>query len=63
MLSAIGQAIAFKNLAMLYNKPGFELLDNMIWCVIDEVMFQQDSVLKEIALAGSWKLGNLCVIL
>ncbi|KAF5619555.1 transketolase, partial [Fusarium sp. NRRL 25303] len=60
--SAIGQAIALKNLKMLYNKPGFELLDNMIWCVIDEVMFERDSVLKEIALAGSWKLGNLCVI-
>ncbi|KAL5590044.1 hypothetical protein FOVSG1_011911 [Fusarium oxysporum f. sp. vasinfectum] len=60
--SAIGQAIAMRNLTMLYNKPGLELLDNMIWCVIDDAKFQQDSALKTVALAGSWKLSNLCVI-
>ncbi|KAL9561628.1 hypothetical protein ACKAV7_014184 [Fusarium commune] len=60
--SAIGQAIAMKNLTMLYNKPGLELLDNMIWCIIDDAKFQQDSALKTVALAGSWKLSNLCVI-
>ncbi|KAH7205160.1 thiamine diphosphate-binding protein [Fusarium redolens] len=60
--SAIGQAIAMRNLTMLYNKPGLELLDNMIWCVIDDAKFQQDSALKIVALAGSWKLSNLCVI-
>lgn len=51
-----------KNLATLYNKPDLELLDNMIWCVIDDAMFQQNSVLETIALAGCWRLNNLCVI-
>ncbi|KAM6508663.1 hypothetical protein FSOLCH5_011658 [Fusarium solani] len=51
-----------KNLAMLYNKPGLELLDNMIWCVIDDARFQQGGVLETIALAGCWRLSNLCVI-
>ncbi|KAK2471939.1 hypothetical protein H9L39_15819 [Fusarium oxysporum f. sp. albedinis] len=60
--SAIGQAIAMRNLTMLYNKPGLELLDNMIWCVIDDAKFQQDSALNTVALAGSWKLSNLCII-
>ncbi|KAI8656324.1 TRANSKETOLASE-1 domain-containing protein [Fusarium sp. Ph1] len=60
--NAIGQAIAMKNLAMLYNKPGLELLDNMIWCIIDDARFQQSSVLETIALAGCWRLNNLCVI-
>lgn len=47
---------------MLYNKPGLELLDNMIWCVIDDTNFQQDSALETVALAGCWRLSNLCVI-
>ncbi|KAI1022230.1 hypothetical protein LB504_007237 [Fusarium proliferatum] len=60
--SAIGQAIALNNLAMLYNKPGLDLLDNMVWCVIDDLKFEQGSALNALALAGSWKLSNLCVI-
>ncbi|KAI8655439.1 TRANSKETOLASE-1 domain-containing protein [Fusarium keratoplasticum] len=35
---------------------------NMIWCVIDDAKFQQGSVLEKVALAGCWKLKNLCVI-
>ncbi|KAF5696881.1 transketolase [Fusarium globosum] len=60
--SAIGQAIALKNLTMLYNKPDLELLDNMIWCIIDDPKFHQGSALDAVALAGNWKLRNLCVI-
>ncbi|CZR45059.1 uncharacterized protein FPRO_15766 [Fusarium proliferatum ET1] len=60
--SAIGQAIALKNLTMLYNKPDLELVDNMIWCIIDDPKFQQGSALEAVALAGNWKLRNLCVI-
>ncbi|KAG4262690.1 hypothetical protein FPRO03_10053 [Fusarium proliferatum] len=60
--SAIGQAIALKTLTMLYNKPDLELVDNMIWCIIDDPKFQQGSALDAVALAGNWKLRNLCVI-
>jgi dihydroxyacetone synthase len=60
--TVIGQAIVMNNFAMRYNKPGLELLDNMIWCIIDDAEFQQDSALNAIALAGSWKLSNVCVI-
>ncbi|RSL40146.1 hypothetical protein CEP53_013560 [Fusarium sp. AF-6] len=60
--NAIGQAIAMKNLAMIYNKPDLEILDNMIWCVIDDAKFLQESALETVALAGCWKLNNLCVI-
>ncbi|EEU34192.1 uncharacterized protein NECHADRAFT_85417 [Fusarium vanettenii 77-13-4] len=60
--NAIGQGIAMKNLAMLYNKPGLELLYNMIWCVIDDANFLQGSTLETVALAGCWRLNNLCVI-
>ncbi|RSL86814.1 hypothetical protein CEP51_002570 [Fusarium floridanum] len=60
--NAIGQAIAMKNLAMLYNKLGLEILYNMIWCVIDDATFQQEGALETVALAGCWKLNNLCVI-
>ncbi|CVL03461.1 related to TRANSKETOLASE [Fusarium mangiferae] len=34
----------------------------MIWCVIDDLKFEQGSALNAVALAGSWKLSNLCVI-
>ncbi|KAM0438533.1 hypothetical protein ACHAPT_001282 [Fusarium lateritium] len=60
--SSIGLAIAMRNLAMLYNKPGLELLDNMIWCVIDDAKFQQDSAVEAVTLAGCWKLNNICVV-
>jgi len=60
--SAIGQAIALENLATLYNKPDLELLDSMVWCIIDDPKFQQGSALDAVALAGSWKLSSLCVI-
>ncbi|KAH7125816.1 thiamine diphosphate-binding protein [Dactylonectria macrodidyma] len=60
--SAVGLAIATKNLAALYNKRGFELIDNMIWCFIDENKFQHENALQAITFAGSWKLSNPCVI-
>ncbi|KAM5358232.1 hypothetical protein ACJZ2D_015468 [Fusarium nematophilum] len=59
---AVGLAIATKSLSAIYNKPGFDLVNNMLWCVIDDINIYQDIGLEAVSMAGSWKLSNLCVI-
>ncbi|KAI7772351.1 hypothetical protein LZL87_007712 [Fusarium oxysporum] len=66
LIAAKGLAVDPLGVASVFSRtttlPCLELLDNMIWCIIDDAKFQQDSALKAVALAGSWKLSNLCVI-
>ncbi|KAF7555090.1 hypothetical protein G7Z17_g2444 [Cylindrodendrum hubeiense] len=59
---AVSMAIAMKNLAALYNKPGFEVIENMTWCVVDDPCLQQGVSLEAISVAGHWNLNNLCII-
>lgn len=60
--NAVGLAMATKNLAATYNKPGFPLIDNMTWCMIGDACLQEGVGLEAISLAGHWKLNNLVVI-
>lgn len=60
--NAVGLAMATKHLGARYNRPGFEVVNNMTWCMIGDACLQEGVALEAIQLAGHWKLDNLCVI-
>ncbi|KAI1617685.1 Transketolase, thiamine diphosphate binding domain-containing protein [Exophiala viscosa] len=60
--NAVGLSMATKQLAATYNKPGFDLVDNMTWCMIGDACLQEGVALEAFQLAGHWKLNNLAII-
>ncbi|KAJ4229217.1 hypothetical protein NW759_003943 [Fusarium solani] len=60
--NAVGLAMATKNLAATYNKPGYDLVNNMTWCMIGDACLQEGVGLEAVSLAGHWRLNNLCII-
>jgi dihydroxyacetone synthase len=60
--NAVGLAMATKQLAATYNKPGFPLVDNMTWCMIGDACLQEGVALESIQAAGHWRLHNLAII-
>ncbi|KAF2852675.1 transketolase [Plenodomus tracheiphilus IPT5] len=60
--NAVGLAMATKNLAATYNRDGYEVVNNMTWCMIGDACLQEGVGLEAVSLAGHWKLNNLCVI-
>lgn len=60
--NAVGLAMATKNLAATYNKPGYDLVNNTTWCMIGDACLQEGVALEAIQLAGHWRLNNLVVI-
>ena len=62
LANAVGLAMATKNLAATYNKPGHELVNNMTWCMVGDACLQEGVGLEALSLAGHWRLNNLCVI-
>ena len=59
---AVGLAMATKHLGATYNKPDFDLVNNMTWCMIGDACLQEGVGMEAFQLAGHWKLNNLCVI-
>ncbi|KAL4770629.1 Transketolase, thiamine diphosphate binding domain-containing protein [Aspergillus nidulans var. acristatus] len=60
--NAVGLAMATKNLAATYNRPGYEVVSNHTWCMIGDACLQEGVALEAISLAGHWKLNNLTII-
>ncbi|TDZ41546.1 Dihydroxyacetone synthase [Colletotrichum trifolii] len=60
--NAVGLAMATKNLAATYNRPGFEVVNNMTWVMIGDACLQEGVGLEAVSLAGHWRLNNLCII-
>lgn len=60
--NAVGLAMATKNLAATYNKPGYDLVNNMTYSMIGDACLQEGVALEAIQLAGHWKLNNLVVM-
>ncbi|QGA21104.1 hypothetical protein EYB26_008814 [Talaromyces marneffei] len=60
--NAVGLAMATKHLGARYNRPGFEVVNNMTWCMIGDACLQEGVAMEAIQLAGHWKLNNLVVI-
>lgn len=62
LANAVGLAIASKNLAATYNRPGFDVVDNHTWCMVGDACLQEGVGLEALSLAGHLRLGNLTVI-
>ncbi|KAJ4388635.1 hypothetical protein N0V93_006094 [Gnomoniopsis smithogilvyi] len=60
--NAVGLAMATKNLAATYNKPGLDVVSNHTWCMIGDACLQEGVGLEAISLAGHWRLNNLTII-
>ncbi|KAH7061250.1 Transketolase, thiamine diphosphate binding domain-containing protein [Macrophomina phaseolina] len=60
--NAVGLAMATKNLAATYNKPGYDIVSNHTWCMVGDACLQEGVGLEAISLAGHLKLNNLTVI-
>ena len=59
--NAVGLAVATKHLDAIYNRPGFELLDNVTWSMVVHACLQEDLALEAISLAGHCRLENLAI--
>ncbi|CRK12268.1 hypothetical protein BN1708_010411 [Verticillium longisporum] len=60
--NAVGLAMATKHLAATYNRPGYNVVDNMTYCMIGDACLQEGVALEAIQLAGHWKLNNLVIM-
>ncbi|KAL3478173.1 Transketolase, thiamine diphosphate binding domain-containing protein [Aspergillus californicus] len=60
--NAVGLAMASKNLAATYNRPGYDVVNNHTWCMIGDACLQEGVALEAISLAGHWKLNNLSIM-
>ncbi|TFB01938.1 Dihydroxyacetone synthase [Trichoderma ghanense] len=60
--NAVGLAMATKNLAATYNRPGYEVVSNHTWCMVGDACLQEGVALEAISFAGHLRLNNLTVI-
>ncbi|KAJ5273013.1 hypothetical protein N7478_008138 [Penicillium angulare] len=60
--NAVGLAMATKNLATTYNRPGYDVVSNHTWCMIGDACLQEGVALESISLAGHFRLNNLTVV-
>lgn len=60
--NSVGLAIASKNLAARYNKPGHDVVQSRIWCMTGDGCLMEGVALESIALAGHLQLDNLVLI-
>lgn len=60
--NSVGLAMATKNLAANFNRPGYDIVSNHTWCMIGDACLQEGVGLEAISFAGHLKLNNLTVI-
>jgi dihydroxyacetone synthase len=60
--NSVGLAIASKNLAATFNKPGFPVVSNHTFAMVGDACLQEGIALEAISLAGHLALNNLTVI-
>ncbi|KAL9084680.1 MAG: hypothetical protein Q9159_005110 [Coniocarpon cinnabarinum] len=60
--NAVGLAMATENLASTYNRDGFPVVDNMIYCMVGDACLQEGVGLEAISLAGHWRLKRLVIM-
>ncbi|PKI83191.1 Tkl1p [Malassezia vespertilionis] len=60
--NAVGLAIAGKNAAATFNKPDFEIFNNMVYCVLGDGCLQEGVCAEALSLAGHLRLNNLVAI-
>lgn len=60
--NAVGLAVASKHLGATFNRPGYPMVSNQIFCMVGDACLQEGVGLEAISMAGHWRLGNLTVI-
>lgn len=60
--NAVGLAMATKNLAATYNRPGYDVVSNHTWCMVGDACLQEGVALEAISFAGHLRLNNLTII-
>lgn len=60
--NAVGLAIASKNLAARFNKPGYDIVRSRTYCMSGDGCLMEGVALEAISLAGSLGLDNLVLI-
>lgn len=60
--NAVGMAMASKNLAATYNRPGYKVVNNHIWCMVGDACMQEGVGCEAFSYAGHLRLGNLTCI-
>ena len=60
--NSVGLAIASKNLAANFNKPGFDVINSRIYCTTGDGCLMEGVALEAIALAGHLQLDNLVLL-
>ncbi|KAF3763471.1 hypothetical protein M406DRAFT_262171 [Cryphonectria parasitica EP155] len=60
--NAVGLAIASKNLAARYNRPGFDVVSSRVYCMTGDGCLMEGVALEAMSLAGNLGLDNLVVI-
>ncbi|KAG0647020.1 Dihydroxyacetone synthase [Hyphodiscus hymeniophilus] len=60
--NAVGLAVASKNLAARFNRPGFDVVSSRVYCMTGDGCLMEGVALEAISLAGSLKLDNLVLI-
>ncbi|KAF8151785.1 Transketolase, thiamine diphosphate binding domain-containing protein [Crassisporium funariophilum] len=60
--NAVGLAAASKHLAATYNKPGFDIVNNKVWCFSGDGCLQEGVGQEAMSIAGHLRLDNLIVV-
>jgi dihydroxyacetone synthase len=60
--NAVGLAMATKHLGATYNRPGYDIVNNMTWCLMGDACLQEGVGMEAFQLAAHWRLNNLCII-
>ena len=60
--NAVGLAMASMHLGATYNRPGFEVVNNMTYCTIGDACLQEGIGMESIQIAGHFRLNRLVVL-
>ncbi|KAI6890714.1 hypothetical protein KC334_g14569, partial [Hortaea werneckii] len=60
--NAVGLAIASKNLAAQYNRPGYDIVRSKTYCMTGDGCLMEGVALEAVALAGHLQLNNLVLL-
>ncbi|OIW32333.1 putative transketolase [Coniochaeta ligniaria NRRL 30616] len=60
--NAVGLAIASKNMAARFNRPGFDVVRSRVYCMTGDGCLMEGVALEAISLAGNLGLDNLVLI-
>ena len=60
--NAVGLAMATEHLAATYNRPGYDVVNNMTYCTVGDACLQEGVGLEALSIAGHLRLRRLVVL-